>query len=208
MSVDVGVFGWARRALRPTRYPPGPEHRSMFVVDIAGFGRWHDLAQLRARQVLTGAVRSAFRAAGVRWADLVVLDRGDGMVVLVPAWVSKIDLLNPVVPDVARILQRHNRTVADAERIRVRVSVHAGEVQRDPHGWCGCDLNLACRLVDSEPARDHLRRSSAQVVLVVSELIYQGVVRHGHREVDPAAYLPIDVLLKEVDARAWLHVVC
>lgn len=208
MSVDLDVLGWARRALRPARYPPGPQHRSMMVVDIAGFGRWHDVSQLRAREVLTAAVRSAFRTVGVRWADLAVLDRGDGMAVLVPASVSKVDLLNPVVPAVARRLLRHNGIVGEPERIRVRISVHAGEVQRDAHGWVGSDLNLACRLVDSEPARDHLRRTSAQVVLVVSDLIYQGCVRHGYRSIDPARYTRVEVREKEVDAPAWLHVVC
>ena len=83
MSIAPDVVTWALRRLRPVRHAPGPEHRSILVVDIAGFGRWHDPAQIEARQALTHAVRTGFRAAGVRWSDLAVQDRGDGMMVLV-----------------------------------------------------------------------------------------------------------------------------
>ena len=164
------------------------------VIDIVGFGGLDDPAQLRARHVLRQAVRTAFRAARIR---PVVEDRGDGVVVIVPAFVSKVDLLDPVVPTLVAGVRGH---------VRVRVAIHAGEVHRDAYGWVGADVNTAFRLVDSEPARDALRRAPhADLVLVVSETIYRGVVRHGYRGVDPATYSPVRVAVKEVDERAWLH---
>ncbi|MEU4742799.1 hypothetical protein AB0G02_20370, partial [Actinosynnema sp. NPDC023658] len=201
MSVGPEVMTRALRWLRPLRQSPGPEHRSVFVVDIAGFGRWNDPTQLRARQVLRHAVRSGLRAAGVRWSELAVHDRGDGMMVLVPASVSKLDLLDPAIPAMIAVLRRHNAAVAPEQHIRVRLALHAGEVQRDPHGWVGADVNTACRLADSAPVREHL---TGEAVLVVSEVIYQGVVRHGYRRVDPNAYHRVEVSLKELHAAAWV----
>ncbi|XVS66929.1 hypothetical protein ACQPYE_12970 [Actinosynnema sp. CA-299493] len=201
MSIAPDVVTWALRRLRPARQAPGPEHRSILVVDIASFGRWHDPAQIEARHALTQAVRAGFRAAGVRWSDLAVQDRGDGMMVLVPAGVSKLDLLDPVIPRFVATLRQHNQAVAPELRIRVRVGLHAGEVHRDPHGWVGTDLTTTCRLVDSAPVRERL---VDQAVLVVSEVIHQGVVRHGYRRVDPASYRPVQVAVKEVRERAWV----
>lgn len=201
MSVGPELMTRALRRLWPARHVPGPEHRSVFVVDIAGFGRWNDPTQLRARQVLRHAVRTGLRAAGVRWSDLAVQDRGDGMMVLVPAAVSKLDLLDPAIPTVVAALRRHNDTVAPELRIRVRLALHAGEVHRDPHGWVGADLNTTCRLADSAPVREHL---ADQAVLVVSEVIHQGVVRHGYRRVDPDSYHCVDIALKELRTRAWV----
>jgi hypothetical protein len=201
----LGAPAWL--AGRPRRASDRPEHRSIVVFDIAGSGRWDNLAQLRARAALDRMVRSAFRAAGVAWWRLVVEDRGDGMIVLVPATVSKVDVLDPMVPCLAAALHDYNSVVDPRLRIRLRVAVHAGEVLHAPSGWVGVDLNLACRLVSGEPLHQELSRSPrADLVLVVSDVIYQGVVRHSYRALDPARYTPVQVVLKEVDTRAWTQV--
>lgn len=183
-----------------------PHHRSILVIDVSGFGRLGNRAQLDLRAALGAAVRAAFKAAGVAWFRLSVEDRGDGMIVLVPARVSKLDLLDPVLPSLAAAIRAHNASTGTAARIRLRVSLHAGEVLRDASGWVGTDVNFACRLVNGEPVYQLLRADAdADVALIVSDLIYQGVVRHGYREVDPAGFTAVRVLAKEVDVTAWLR---
>jgi class 3 adenylate cyclase len=128
-----------------------PQHRSIVVIDIAGYGRRDDPAQVRARAGLDRVVRTAFRSSGLPWRRLVVKDRGDGMIVLVPATASKAVLLHPFVPRLGALLHDLNGRVEPGCRVRVRVAVHAGEMVHGPNGWIGTDLNLACRLVDSTP---------------------------------------------------------
>lgn len=204
-----GVPDWIRR-YGPVRKPlgdPGPLHRSILVLDVVGFGRWDNGTQLVVRDVLNTAVRAAFRGTGVRWSALAVEDRGDGGIILVPATVSKVDLLDPVIPNLVDSIRRHNETVDPALRIRLRVSVHAGEVHQDATGWVGTDLNVACRLVSSAAVRRYLlQRPAADLLVVVSDVIYQGVVRHGYRRIVPASYVPLYVLAKELSVRAWVHV--
>lgn len=150
------------------------------------------------------AVRRAVRAAGIT--DLAIEDRGDGMILLIPATVSKVDILDPVIPRLAHELHTHNVKVDPELRIRLRVAVHAGEVHRDPHGWVGSDLNTACRLVNSEPLYQQLQATPDRpLALIVSNLIYHGVVRHHYRTIDPTTYTPIRVISKEVDTVAWLQ---
>ncbi|WP_367130290.1 hypothetical protein [Saccharothrix sp. HUAS TT1] len=184
-----------------------PEHRSFLVVDTVGSGRWDDPTRLRACALVREVVRAAFRAAGVAWWRLAVEDRGDGLIVLAPPSVSKVDLIDPVLPRLAEGLRRHNASTDPAARVRLRVAVHAGEVIRTAFGWVGADLNRVCRLVDGAPLRRELdRRPDADLALVVSDVIHDGVVRHGYRRIDPTRYTPVRVVLKELDARAWLHV--
>ncbi|TWP46167.1 hypothetical protein FKR81_36890 [Lentzea tibetensis] len=168
---------------------------------MAGSGRWNDRVQLRARAALDSMVRTAFR--GISRHRLVIEDRGDGMIVLIPPTVSKVDLFDPLIPRLAAALRDHNSTVEP--RIRLRVAVHAGEVLHGRAGWVGTDLNLACRLVNSPPLyRELTCRPHADLALIVSDTIHQAVVRHGHRGIDPADYRPVHVAVKEVETRAWL----
>lgn len=181
-----------------------PQHRSIVVIDIAGYGQCDDPAQVRARTELDRLVRTAFWSAGLPWRRLVVKDRGDGMIVLVPATTSKAALLHPFVPQLSALL--HDLNERDDHRIRVRVAVHAGEVVAGPYGWIGADVNLACRLVDSTPLRQELvQRPQADLALIVAEVIHRAVVRHRHRGVDPAAYRTVIITIKEVVTSAWLY---
>lgn len=184
--------------------PRGPLHRSFVVLDIASYGRLDDRTQLHARAALNALVRKAFRAAGMPWWRFSVEGRGDGMIVFVPPAVSKADLLDPLVPLLLSGLRAHNARHA---RIRLRMSVHAGEVLRARRGWVGADLNTACRLVDSPALYQQLERfPDADLVLIVSDAVHRGVVRHGYRGVRPQDYAPVHVSIKEVDERAWVHV--
>jgi class 3 adenylate cyclase len=181
-----------------------PEYWSILVIDMTGSGRWNDLTQLRTRAALDRLVHAAFRSAGIARHRLVMEDRGDGMIVLVPPTVSKVDLFCPVLARLCDLLRKHNN--ATEPRIRLRVALHAGEVLRGPCGWVGTDLNTACRMVNGAPLyRELLRNPRSDLVLIVSDTVHQAVVRHGHRGIDPAEYTPVHVQVKELDTRAWIE---
>ncbi|PPK68564.1 hypothetical protein V5P93_004328 [Actinokineospora auranticolor] len=185
----------------------GPKHRSIVVVDMVGSSRWDNLGQVRARRALDLLVRAAFRDAGIPWWRLRVEGTGDGMIILVPPGISKVDLLDPVVPRLAAGLREYNSVVAARLRIRVRMAVHAGEVLRSEVGWVSTEVVKACRLVNGEPLYVELDRSpEADLVVVVSEEIHESVVRHGYRGIDPGAYVPVRIVVKEADLHARLLV--
>ncbi|WP_035306089.1 hypothetical protein [Actinokineospora inagensis] len=185
----------------------GPRHRSIVVFDIASSSRWDNPAQARARRALDVLVRRAFRAAGIPWWRLAVEGTGDGMIILLPPGISKVDILDPVVPNLVRVLRAYNAEVAAHLRIRLRMAVHAGEVLRTRYGWVSADVTKACRMVDGEPLYAEFERSpEADLVVVVSEQIHESVVRHGYRRIDPGDYLPVHIVVKESDLEARLLV--
>src|SRR6266536_778424 len=95
---------------------------------------------------------------------------------------------------------------AGPDRLRLRVAVHEGHVLADTHEHTGHDLNHTFRLLDAQAARTVLANSpSANAVLVVSDSVYQGVVRHGYGGIDPAVWQPVRVHAKETRSRAWIN---
>ena len=187
------------------RRSPGPMHHSILAVDMAGYGKLNNHGQRQARAILDKSMNAAIRTIGLSQAGLAIHHRGDGMLLVIPPTISKADLLDPLLPRLARTI--HAATAGSAgDRVRLRVAVHAGELIQDATGWFGTDLNLACRLVDAEAAYARLRASTEpDVVLIVSDVIYQGVIRHGYHGLDPADYQRVRVCAKEVDAIAWLR---
>ncbi|SEF28926.1 hypothetical protein SAMN05421837_104395 [Amycolatopsis pretoriensis] len=180
-------------------------HHSILVVDMAGYGELNNRGQLQARAILNKSMNAAIRTIGLTQASLAIHHRGDGMLMVVPPTISKADLLDLLLPRLARTIHAANADPA-GNRVRLRVAVHAGELIQDATGWFGTDLNLACRLVDAEAAYARLRASTeSDVVLIVSDVIYQGVIRHGYYGLDPADYQRVRVRAKEVDATAWLR---
>ncbi|MBW4721415.1 outer membrane protein assembly factor BamB family protein [Saccharothrix obliqua] len=180
-------------------------HRTVVVVDVEGFGDPGRTTadQVAVRDALYGLLRGAVERAGVRWEDCHHEDRGDGVVVLAPADTAK-SVFVDVVPDaLATALREHNATHGSAQRIRLRMAVHAGEVAYDRHGVTAPAVTFTFRLVDAEPLKAAHRASPGSLALVVSPWFFDEVVRHS-RVVDPATFRPVEIAVKETTTRAWI----
>src|SRR6266536_918773 len=185
-----------------------PIYRGILGIDIEGFNRpeWTDPTRARLRARLHRLVDRAIAVAEIALSSTVRTDTGDGLWLLVSSEVSTARLLHPLVSRLASGLAGDNQQVPAAERLRLRVAVHAGEVLRDPYGHTGASFNHAARLLDAEATRAVLAASpTADVVLVVSDTVYEGVVRHGYEGIDPAGWQPIRIHAKETTTRAWVH---
>ncbi|GAA3464504.1 BTAD domain-containing putative transcriptional regulator [Saccharothrix longispora] len=180
-------------------------HRTIAVFDVEGFG---DLRrklpdQLAVRRVLYTAVAEALGTAGVRWVDCYREDRGDGLFVLVPPEVPKARLVESAPAALAGVLTAHNGSSPPQRRVRMRMAVHAGEVAFDDHGATATALTAAFRLLDAPAVKQALAESPAAVVLVVSRWIFDEVVRHSS-VLQPGAFRPVRVRVKETDDLAWV----
>lgn len=186
-----------------------PTHRSIVVVDVVSFTRpdRDNVDQLAIRAALYDTLRDAFEDSGIPWRQTVREDRGDGVLIFVSAEVSKVLLLGPMPARLAELLERGNVGRSVRQRFQLRVVVHAGEVHHDAHGYAGYDVNLAFRLVDARPLREAMEHSTAAVGLIVSEGVYDGVLRHGYGGLDAAAYEQVRVQVKSADVPGWIQLV-
>ncbi|WP_345963143.1 hypothetical protein ABDE16_21030 [Streptomyces sp. BRB040] len=183
-------------------------HHWIVVLDVENFSSRRDPVQRRVRAAMYRAVAEALRRAGITDADTVSEDRGDGVLMLVAPSVSPRVLAGPFVRELDEALGEYAQEANADHALRLRVALHQGLAARDAHGWSGDAVNTACRLVDAQPLRDVLAEAlSARLVLAVSDEVHRGVVRHGHRGIDPAAYLRCDFTIKHGETiTSWITV--
>ena len=184
-----------------------PVHRTILALDIEGYTRLdrRDSDRLRMRSALYHLLEQALSRASIVSGQYVWSDQGDGVLVLLGAEVPKTRVLPWLVLRLAAGLSRHNRAAPPSQRIRLRVVLHAGEVARDAHGHASKDLNLTFRLLESDALRDRLAEGGTSLVLLVSQSIFDDVVRQGYHGIDPEAFRPLEIVAKNTHARAWLY---
>jgi hypothetical protein len=181
----------------------------MVVVDIEKFGRRPDPVQAWLRQCLYELLDRAFDEAGIDHRSAPrPEDRGDGLFWLLPGSVPKTRLLGGFVERLRVQLRSHAQLSSETAALRLRLSLHAGEVAWDGRGWVGSDLNTACRMVDMDPLRATLAaEADAELALVIDDSWYRSVVSHDYPEIDPAGFSPIRLDAKEISgATVWIQV--
>jgi hypothetical protein len=118
---------------------PPATHHTILAIDVEKFG---DLRRTRPHQVamrrsLYRALHEALARSSVPWSACYHEDRGAGALILVAAEVPKGPLVTALPTALADVLRKHNASADARARIRVRLALHAGEVQPDDHGVVG-----------------------------------------------------------------------
>jgi hypothetical protein len=164
-----------------------------------------DLMTLRSN--LYQVVGDAFTRTSLSSARWHHEDRGDGIIFLIDSTVPKIDIVGPLLDHLVTGLRRHNEGKPLQEWMRLRVALHAGEVQRDNKGWGGDALTMTFRMSEAPAVKKALVATPrAQCIIVVSNELFQAVIRHGHPLANSDAYHPISVSLRDRSTQAWVRV--
>lgn len=178
-------------------------HRIIVVVDVEGFGdqRRTNAHQVAVRDGLYRVMRNAFGRAGISWDDCDREDRGDGVLILVPAGVPKSLLVESLPFTMVAGLLGHNGVHPGPERMRLRMALHAGEVCYDEHGVTGASVNLTFRLLEAGPLKQALAGSPGVLAVIVSSWFFEEVVRHTNVA---AGYRRVEVAVKETTTTGWI----
>jgi len=202
-----------RRSGLGAEAPPGREpitltsiHRTIVVVDIAGFGdhRRNNTNQIRIRRGLYDAIHDAFSAADISWNLCHSEDRGDGLLVLASAELRKPLFADRLPGTLAAALARHNATHPVEEQIRLRLALHAGEVNYDDHGVTSTSITCTFRLVNARKLKEVHAQSDAALAIIASGWFFDEVIRHSERS-QADFYQPVTIRNKETTASAWIR---
>ncbi|TDD33388.1 hypothetical protein E1287_19565 [Actinomadura sp. KC06] len=192
---------------RPDPFPASRAHTTVIAVDIVGFGRrCRDTAtQRRVRREMYGRLGEAFAAAGLPWRCCRCEDRGDGALIVAPAGVDPVHCLDRLAHRLAVILRGHNRFADDAARLRLRMAVHHGYVERDDYGVFSPATMHLFRLLEARSFKEALRAAGADLGVITSDTLYTEAVLRGGGRAALSAYRPLRVSCKEIRrAKAWL----
>lgn len=192
------------------RLPVGPVHRLIVAVDIEGSTERTNPAKGELRRTLYELLDRALEAAGITSSHREpYTDRGDSVLILIRPHddVPKTLVLGQLIPILTALLTEHNASVAWPElRMRLRAVVHAGEIHEDHNGFYGDDLDAAFRLLEAPRLKKALKEAPASpLILVVSEEIFNGIVRQGY--LDDGPYRPlVRVRVGRRQRRGWVHI--
>ena len=185
--------------MHPSRY------HAMLVTDIEDWGGRPGAVQARLQEALGTILMQAIAAAGVDGGRVRRTSRGDGAIVAFPADVPKETITADLVKALNRGLRLHADECPVDETIRLRVALHAGDVQDRGDEWAGAAVVTACRLVDSEVLHRVLAAAaSAVLAVIVSDEWFDAVLRE--RWADPTGYDPVRPAVKDYDRGAWIRV--
>lgn len=124
--------------------------------------------QKAVRNSLYRVLELAFEDAGISWEACEHEDRGDGVFTLAPATAHKAPFVHHLPTALVARLQEHNATHRSEEQIRLRMALHAGEVEFDAHGTTSTAINQTFRLVAARPLKRALEESPGVLALIVS----------------------------------------
>lgn len=165
-----------RRLKRTVNVPETPRQVTFVALDIMGFGRRSTAEQERLRRRLFAAVKVIRHGLG----NLIpydVLDRGDGVLVLLPGATDALRMIEHTMPGLAHQVGRDN-DVEDGRRMLLRCVIHRGHARRDRWGWVGDDVNLVFRLLDSRTLKIRRRDDSrSPLTVALSDSIHRELCR-------------------------------
>jgi hypothetical protein len=141
------------------------------------------------------------------WDSYSMEDRGDGLLMVVRPDIPTQRIVECLLNELPPALRRHNSTYAEAVRIQLRVAIDVGPVVSDALGISGEAIIRTSRLLDADKFKAAIKESGANLGIIASTFVYDSVIKHAGRLVDPASYVPVQVNVKESSISAWMQLI-
>lgn len=179
---------------------------SIFLADIAAFGAQvrNDAHRQFLRDAMYSTLQRVFDSSGVPWHGCHHEDRGDGVLVVIPPSTPTSLLINPLPGGLSAALTEYNSHATEAARMQLRVALHVGPVMSDREGVNGESIIIAARLLEAPVLKRELASESANVGLIVSEFVYEAVVKHSPDRACTDGYRHVRFRVKESRLGAWI----
>ena len=183
--------------------------RMGFALDVVGYGARTVLREQQVERRLQRLVDATLSECGLKLDPEIVEHRwtGDGINAVLPVDIDPTVILPLLIRSLASALGADNARSAD--RIRMRMSVSAGLIERHQAGFSGqliVDIN---RLVDSPALRQALADAPAcDLAVAMSDHVYAMVIGPGYPGIPDGQFSPMHVVAKEFSATAWLWLSC
>ena len=156
------------------------------------------------REIMLDLARSAAADCHMTSDDWQAADLDGNLVLQIPSWVPVAQLAGPFTGALDARLARDSQEPAPGA-LRLHLALHAGPVFLGGPEPAGPAVDLALQLADAPALRDTLAAAPrARMAVITSDAVYQDVLRHAHRLVDAAAYLPVSVGIS--GGTGWLTV--
>ncbi|MGW5098385.1 hypothetical protein ACWEQ1_19905 [Streptomyces nodosus] len=195
------------KELSPPRPTVGLPHRRLcLAADVEQYSRLDTRRQSAVQSELVQILDEAAALTGLDRAAWTRQPQGDLEFAVLPEATPEDAVLGPFVHHLAvRLRDRYDRPTA--QRVRLRMAVDTGVVTESALGHAGPAPVAVARYVNAPQLKTVLATlASADLAVIVSDQLYQDVVRSGRRDLDPAQYVRAHVRVKEFGGYGWIRV--
>jgi hypothetical protein len=198
----------ANRALQVHLQPQAlkGENCTVLLTDVAGFGALHRTDYDR-RIIRREGLKMMEESLGPLWEACISQDRGDGLLIVAPAHIPTVRIIERMNRELPDKLRLHNRTYGESARFNLRIAAHVGPVVGDPLGVTGETIIRAARLVDAPVLKETMAETGTGLGIIVSEFVYEIAIGYAGDFVDAAEYKRLAVSNKEFRGSAWVRLV-
>jgi class 3 adenylate cyclase len=186
--------------------PLSGENCTVIVTDVIGFGA-HNRTDLDRQIIRRKSLEMMQESFGSLWGLCIFEDRGDGLLVIVPPQVPTARIIEIIHRRLPAKLRLHNRTYAETAQIRLRAAVNVGPVVSDMLGLSGEAIIRTARLVEAPILKKSMAATDAELGVMVSDFVYDTVVRHIAEFVQAERYQEVEVKVKEFRSSARMRLI-
>lgn len=178
----------------------------LVCCDLRSYGSADDRLQRELQELLVRSLDRAGEVAGLDRASWSRQPKGDEEWAVLPPDTPDHLVVDGYVRALAAELASVNAYRVPHARLRLRMAVHFGTTAQGANGYPGQDAVLVSRLLDSSAARAALEQTDADLVVVLSDLIYTSVVRGGYTTLRAEDFRRVGVRVKAFTGHGWLWI--
>lgn len=183
-----------------------PHHRLCLAADMEQYSCLDTRIQSAVQSDLVRLLDEAATLTGLDRNAWARQPQGDQEFAVLPEATPEATVLGPFVQHLVARLGTLNARPA-APRVRLRLAIDTGVVADAALGHAGPAPVAVARYVNSPQLKAVLAAlSSADLGVIVSDRLYQDVVRFGHPDLDSAQYVRAHVRVKEFGGYGWIRV--
>ncbi|MEF3117859.1 hypothetical protein [Streptomyces chrestomyceticus] len=193
---------------RPYAPPPEatPHRRLCLAADMEQYSRLETRAQSVMQADLVRALDEAAMLAGLDRAAWARQPQGDQELAILPEGTPEASILGPFVRHLTAQLAALNAHRPATIRMRLRLAVDIGIVEDAALGHAGPAPVAVARYLSAPQLKTALATAhSANLAVIISDQLYQDVVRLGNHDLDPSQYVRTHVRVKEFGNYGWMH---
>jgi len=181
-------------------------YRLVVAVDVEKYSTRDAREQLRAQTELQRILSVAAQNAGLDQREWYEQVSGDGELVVLPEDVDVSAVVGDFTCQLETMLAEFNRRAITATPLRLRVAMHHGTLTPGPFGPAGDAPIVVSRLLDAKPLRKLLAdQQDRDLALIVSQTLYQDVVRTGFCSLDPEEFQAVRVNAKGIQYNGFVR---
>jgi hypothetical protein len=138
------------------------------VIEVGAHARTSS-DRILIREALLSMTVAALQGVPNVW----TLDRGDGLLTVLPPSISTAEVISRLLKELPAAIERHNRSQHASAKFQLRLAINVGPVFGDAAGVSGEAIFVATRLLEAPYFKKAIVNSAASLGIVISPFIYE-----------------------------------